>query len=224
MAKSAISMKRLAIDKSNANTIAVMAVSSFVVVFSLVATQALFSQRSYQSRVITEKQKALNQLRANNQAANELATSFQVFQAPAENIIGGSTTGNPAENDKNGDNAKIILDALPSKYDFPGLTTSLDKILSGKTFKVATITGQDDEVNQASQQGAEPIEIPFETSVSGSFDALQEALDTLQRSIRPIKLLRLELSGSNGEIGATISAKTYYQPEKRITITTKDVR
>lgn len=222
MAKQLISIKRLQIDKSNANTIAFLAISSAIVVFSLVASRALMSQRSYQARVIAQKQLTLNQLRANNQAASELATAFQVFQEPANNIIGGTKTG---ATDKDGDNAKIVLDALPSKYDFPALTASLDKILGNQGFKVSNINGTDDEVNQSQQAStAAPIAIPFEVTVSGTFNDVQGAIDILQRSIRPIQLVRIELGGSNGTLGAKISALTYYQPEKAITITTKEIK
>ena len=130
MANNPLSSKRLQIDKANASMVAFLAVAAFIAVFSLVASKALLSQRSYQSRVIAEKKKALTQLKTNNQAATELVAAYKSFVAAPENIIAGSASGS---GDRDGDNAKIVLDALPSKYDFPALVTSIEKILKANT-------------------------------------------------------------------------------------------
>lgn len=217
------SKKRILIDKSNASMVIMIAAMAFVTVFSLVASKALLSQRSYQARVITDKKAALAQLKANNDAAAKLVDSYKVFVSPSENIIGGSTTGT---GERDGDNARIVLDALPSKYDFPALATSLEKILLAQNFKISGITGIDDEVKQSAPNTAAvaPVEIPFEVSVVGTYDNAQLLSDIFKRSIRPIKVSKIKLDGKDGELNIVINAKTYYQPEKVISITTKVVQ
>ena len=50
--------KRLLIDKANATMLLTIGITSFIVVFSLIASRALLSQSGYQARVLSEKQKA----------------------------------------------------------------------------------------------------------------------------------------------------------------------
>lgn len=217
------SKKRILIDKNNASMVIMIAGMAFVTVFSLVASKALLSQRSYQGKVIADKKIALAQLKANNAAAAKLVDSYKVFISPPDNIIGGIKDG---AGDKDGDNAKIILDALPSKYDFPAVGSSLEKILTAQNFKINGITGIDDEVNQAAADtpAVEPVEMPFEISVSGNYDNAQALSDIFQRSIRPIKVSKISLEGKDGNLNIVIGAKTYYQPEKVVRITTKVVK
>jgi hypothetical protein len=222
MARSFMSGKRLQIDKANSTVVAFVAVAAFVTIFSLVASKALLGQRNYQSRVIKEKTKALNQLKANNEAAQKLVESYKGFVGEATNIISGSSSGT---GDRDGDNARIVLDALPSKYDFPALATSLEKILTDQNYTITAITGVDDELNQAAQAaGTEPVEMPFQVGVTGTFDSIQSLVSVFERSIRPIYISRIDLNGSDNQLNVNISAKTYYLPEKTITITTKEIK
>ncbi len=223
MANNPLSSKRLQIDKANASMVAFMAIAAFIAVFSLVASKALLSQRSYQARVITEKKKALTQLKANNQAASELVTSYKTFVSAPENIIAGSISGT---GDRDGDNAKIVLDALPSKYDFPALATSVEKILKDKNYAIDTIVGTDDELNQSGQtdQATQPVEMPFEATITGNFDSAQGFMDILQRSIRPIQIVKVEFSGADNTLKVHVTAKSFYQPQKTVKITKKDVK
>ena len=125
MANTRQSAKHLQINKANSNMVIIIAVAAFVVVFSLVASRALLEKSSYQRRVIAAKQKASNQLKANVEASKSLQASYKTFVSNPNNIIGGNPSGS---GDNDGDNAKITLDALPSQYDFPALTSSLEKI------------------------------------------------------------------------------------------------
>src|SRR5579884_4256983 len=110
MADNGVLTKRVAISKANAQMVAVVAVASFVTVFCLVASRAVWSQNSYQARVTTAKEKAHQQLLKNIQAYGDLTSSYKAFISTPTNVIGGSPTGT---GDNDGDNAKIILDALP---------------------------------------------------------------------------------------------------------------
>lgn len=224
MARITISTKRLQINKANATMIGVIAGTSFLVIFSLIASRALLNQRAYQSRIISEKEKAKIQLQENVKAAESLATAYKEFVGSAENVLGGNPAG---RGDKDGDNAKIILDALPSKYDFPALATSLEKILNDKSYKIESINGSDDEVKQnanPSSPNPQPVVIPFEIGVTGSYPSMQNLVSVLERSIRPFHVLKIEFSGSDSVLDLTITAKTYYQPEKNLNITTKAVK
>ena len=201
----------------------VVGAASFVVVFSLVASKTLLGQRSYQKRVINQKNIAVKQLQENISTTRDLVNSYKNFNNTPENVLGGNPKGS---GEKDGDNAKIILDALPSKYDFPALATSLEKILTKQNYKIESIVGTDDEINQqdTSSPNPQPVEIPFQITVSASYSSMKNLMRTLQNSIRPIQIQTIEFSGQDNDLRVTINAKTFYQPGKNLNITTKDVK
>ncbi len=217
-----VSLKRIQINKANTIMVASIAVAAFIVVFSLVASRALLSKRGYQSRVIDGKTTAVNQLEQNLDTVDELVVSYQAFVGTPDNVIGGNPSGS-GEGD--GDNAKIVLDALPSKYDFPALATSLEKIL-GKKYQIDGITGTDDEVAQGNGTvtAPAPVDMPFEVGATGNFTSIKDLLLIFERSIRPIKISKLEVNGSNSQLQITVNAKTYYQPEKTLSVQKKVVK
>lgn len=224
MAEAPTATKRVQVNKATAMIVGVIAGASFVTVFSLVSSRALLSQRAYQARVITEKEKAKQTLIENEQSVEVLKTQYKAFVETSENIIGGNPKG---EGEKDGDNARIVLGALPSKYDFPALATSLEKILTNTNFKIDVIAGSDDEIAQDSsnQQGAtKPIEVPFQIGITGNYQAVQDLVKILERSIRPISIQTMNFEGTEGQMKIFISAKTYYQPTKTFNITTKEVK
>ncbi len=218
------STKHTLIDKANNMMVVVIAVGSFITVFSLVASKALLSQQAYQSRVTAQKEKAVKQLKSNINAVNNLQTAYKAFVETPDNLLGGNPKG---QGDKDGDNAKLILDALPSKYDFPALATSLEKILTGENFKIQSIGGTDEEIQQGGNTASpnpQPVTMPFQVSFTGSYASMGFLLATLEKSIRPIQVQTLDLSGQNGNMQAAISGQTYYQPAKNLSITTKVIK
>jgi hypothetical protein len=213
-----ISTKRMQIDKANVTIVIVAALAAFLTVFSLVACKSLLSQRTYQSRVIQKKEVAKKQIDANIKAVATLQNSYKQFVERPDNVIGGSATG---QGDRDGDNAKIVLDALPSQYDFPALATSLEKIITEKNAKIVSIKGTDDELNQAksAESAVEPVEIPFDISVQATYPGTKDLIDTFERSIRPFNLSTVSLAAAgDGGIVLDISAKTYYQPGKTLNV------
>ncbi len=223
MPKITFSAKRLQINKENTRTVAAISLAAILTTFSLVASNALLSQRSYQARVISEKEKAARQLEDNLENIKNLRDSYLVFVGTVQNIIGGDPKLN---GDRNGDNAKIILDALPSKYDFPALASSLEKLLDERNFGVESIAGTDDELSQTSQTSPSPlaVEIPFELTVNSNYNSLKSLIEVFELSIRPMHITALTLSGNNEATRLSISAKTYYQPAKNLDITTKEIK
>ncbi len=222
MAKRHISQKRTQIDKANTTTVVVVAVSAFIVIFSLVASHALWTKMSYQNKIIGDKEKARDQLIANINTVGNLVVSYKAFVETSDNVLGGSPSG---KSDKDGNNAKVVLDALPSKYDFPGLTTSIEKILKNNNSSINSISGIDDELSQSEKSDSnKPVAMSFKLSASGTYDSTQKLLSLLQRSIRPIHVRQLGLASTEKGIEATVTADSYYQPEKTLTIQKKVVK
>jgi Tfp pilus assembly protein PilO len=162
--------------------------------------------------------KARDQLSANYKAVTQLQTSYTTFVESPQNRIGGSSIGKA---DKDGDNAKIILDALPSQYDFPALATSLEKLISA-TGVETTISGTDDEVNQALNTAAAApaaVEMPFGVTAKGTYDQSKQLFSAMDRSIRPFAITQVSIAAAEkGSVSVTMAGNTYYQPGKSLKI------
>jgi hypothetical protein len=225
-----LSTKRILISKANSSMVIAVSIAAFLTAFSLVASRSLLVRRSYQSKVIAQQEKARDQLKANIDAVDTLEASYQGFVSRNQNLIGGSNTG---DGEQDGDNAKIVLDALPSQYDFPALATSLEKILTDRNYSILAISGIDEEATQNASTstsgqaqvpaGAKPtddpssvpttdvaqttesgaVEMPFELTAQGNYDSIIDLLGVFQRSIRPIFIQTLTLT-AEGEDDSTV--------------------
>ncbi|HSX43107.1 MAG TPA: hypothetical protein VLF59_03415 [Candidatus Saccharimonadales bacterium] len=212
------SAKRMMIDKNNARIVVYVSVAVFILIFSLVATKTLIGQGAYQNKVIGVKRKAVAQLRTDISATTELKSAYDAFNTTPQNVLGGSPTGTGAQD---GTNSKIVLDALPSGYDFPGLTTSLEAMLNSQHVAIGSIAGTDDQVAQGGNQTSEsptPVAIPFTTLTNGSYADAQKVISVYEHSIRPIQIQTLDLSGPSNQMAVSITAQTYYQPAKSLNI------
>lgn len=135
------SVKHLIIDKANTTMLIAVSISVFIVVFSIFAVKALVSQSLYHQRVTTKQEEALKVLKQNSVAASDLRQAYIAFAGQAINVLGGNPTGTGA---RDGDNAQIVLDALPAEYDFPALSSSIEKILVEGGYQITTIGGAED--------------------------------------------------------------------------------
>lgn len=217
MAKLHLTTKKVQIDKAQATIVGVVAGAVFITVFSLVSSKALWSQRGYQARVIAKKAAARDQLDTNVKSVQGLVSAYKDFVGSSTNMLDGNPSGT---GDQDGDNAKLVLDALPSKYDFPALASSLEKILNDRKIQ-GTISGTDDEIAQAdAAESADPVpvEIPFQISTSGSYSSVQDLVSVFERSIRPFEVQKMTLSGGVSDMSLSLDLKTYFQPEKTLSI------
>jgi hypothetical protein len=223
MANAMDSVKHSLISKANTTIVVTTAVAGFLVVFTLVASISLVGQLKYQNHVITAKKQAVKQLKTDISATNNLVTSYKAFVSTSQNVLGGNPKGNGPTD---GDNGKIILDALPSAYDFPALATSLEKLLTSQNVKIQSIAGTDDEVAQSGSTSATPtpVAIPVQFTVTGDYQSIQGVVNVLEHSIRPFQVQTMDVTGDQGSLTLTITAQTYYQPAKNLQITSKVVK
>lgn len=224
MARTTSFTKRTLISKANSSMVVATSIAAFVLVFGLVGGKALLGQMGYQNRVIDAKKDALKQIESNLKAVDSLKNSYNDFVSQDPNVLGGNPKG---EGPQDGDNAKLVLDALPSRYDFPALTSSLEALITSQQLKILGISGTDEEATQGGQQtSGDPaaVAMPFQVQVSGSYQSMQGFVDLLLRSIRPFQIQSIEISGSETSMIADIAAQTYYQPEKKLNIEQEVIR
>lgn len=227
MANPKISLKHIQIDKANRAVIITVSVSVVIVVFGIFVGRAMLMRQKHQSKVITAKEQAVKQLKENVEAKNQIVEAYRQLTTTDVNLLGGNTSP-LAQGPKDGDNARIILDALPSKYDFPALATSIENLLVSNGFSITSLSGTDDEVNQAiieAQPNPEVTEMPFNLSVSDTdYNGMQKLVGLLEASIRPIKVQSMTLSGSSNSMKIELQLSTYYLPEKSLSITDKEIQ
>jgi hypothetical protein len=226
MAKLQLSTKRMQIDKANTSVFIALALAAAILVFSLIASNALYKQSQYQSRVITARKTASKQLKENVTNLSSLEQAYKDFTINGfSNIIGGSATGSGP---KDGDNARLILDALPSRYDFPALATSLEKILKQGSYTIDTISGTDDQATQEQQQTSpapQTIDMPFKIAALSDYAKSRELVRVFETSIRPFSMASLEIAAVDStKVKTTLEGKTYYQPGKNLQVTTKVIK
>lgn len=227
------SVKHLLIDKANSTMFAVVAVSSLVVVFSLLSAKALLSQSNFQHKVLKAKNTVVSQLKDDISSADKLKSQYDIFESGNPNIIGGqggsANLSNPGSSD--GDNARIVLDALPSQYDFPALTSSLEKIVTNDNIGVQGIGGSDTSAQAVtgsstgtSSQTSQSQTMPFTLSAQTSYNNGLTLIKDLERSIRPFDITSLSLQGNPNTMSISIQANTYYQPGVSLQIGSKALR
>ncbi len=228
------SLKHLQIDKDSLRTVITLGVAAFIIVFSLLSISTLYGQLKYHNRLASADQVALNRLDSDVTADNRLTAAYKKFIGSSNNIIGGSVNGNTGNN---GNNAKIILDALPSTYDFPALAASIQYLIQNTPVTINSISGTD-QASTSSGSGAGSASttssstnenigaataIPFQFAVQGSYGEINQLFKTFQNSIRPIQFLTISLSGSQNSLSLSASAQTFYQSPVKFSIAKKVV-
>lgn len=215
------------IGKAQSSQLLVVTVAAVVTIFCLVSAKALLSQGAYQRHVINERHKAVNQLKDNITAANQLVNQYNsVFEnSGPSNVIGGRNDSSTKAVPPDGDNGRIVLDALPSSYDFPGLVSSLSKILNSDNVQNPSVGGSDEGATLASTPSATPQPVSISVPVSGTtnYGGLQKLLNDLSRSIRPYDITNLQISGTVSSISFNLQMNTYYQPAKSLDVGSKVV-
>jgi hypothetical protein len=214
-----LSTKHVQIDKTQAVMLGFVVGASVITMFALVASKTYFAQAKYLNKVAGKKETAVKQLKDNKAAVSTLVKSYQSFASQNPNLIGGVNSGS---SERDGDNGRLVLDALPSKYDFPALATSLEKLLAGYT--INSISGSDDVAAQTDGSVTAPVTMPFTLDVSSDYAGIQKLSTTLEKSIRPFQITSIKLSGTNTILQATIKAQTFYQPEKNLKIGSEVVK
>lgn len=236
------SAKHAIIDKANTTMLMSVAGAIFVVVFSVFAAKALIEQSSYQNEVINQKQEALKIAEQNHQAAQELETSYIAFATEPINVLGGSPTGSGP---KDGDNAELVLDSLPSELDYPAGASSIEKILLDGGFLIKALGGSEsvdapapiapvDETAVVDETTGEEVptdstlevtvaEVPYPFEAVATPETTPILLQILESSIRPFNITSLTLEADGTNIILQVSMKTFYQSGTSLQVTKEEV-
>jgi len=219
--------KRSQISKANRTMFLWIAGASALVGFAVVASVFLGQKLLFNEKVLLAKNTTVSTLTANNAAVEELQTQVRVLDTN-ESLMKARA--------KDTDQAvQVILDALPGDANSLALGASLqNKLLAGipgltiESLQVEPVSGVETLLDTSVESGAATEEsvnqITFSFAVSGSQDALRQALQNLERSIRTIDIVNLQIENQGTVQLLTVQARAFYEPTKNVVLYDKVVK
>ena len=210
--------KRQQIELAGRNMFAWVVVAAVAVSFCLATGQYLFSKWQYNNKVLGAKYTASDTLAQNIVNAKQLKQEVDALVANANLAL---VKTDPADS-----NLKSVLDALPTVPDTAALATSLQQAIlsrSGVTIESITVPPETSQPVDGADKPT-PQAITFSFVVSGSFSKIQAMVKDLERTIRPIQVTGINLTGTDANLRANIEATTYYQPSKTVNATEEVVQ
>ena len=220
--------KRTQIAKANRTMFLWIAIASAIVGAAVVVAIFLTQKLIFNERVLGEKDKTASTLRANNGIVSELETQVRLLDTNEALMSARVSEGEQA--------VQVILDALPSEANSLALGSSLQKkLLAGipglviESIQVDPVAGieslsSDNNVVDASADSGLANQITFQFSVSGNQDALRQVLTNLERSIRAIDILSLQIESQGTNQVMTITARAFYEPAKSVELKDKVIK
>lgn len=217
--------KRTQISKANRTMFIWIAIASAIVSLAVVISIFLVQKLTFNEKVLAEKSKTVSVLQANNRVIPDLETQVRVLDTNQA-----LATAKAKDEDQT---VQVILDALPSDANSLALGASLqNKLLAGipgltlDTLQVDPVIGI--EALSATVQDAAATavdnQITFRFSVIGDQNALKQALTNLERSIRAIDILSMQIESQGGTQVMTVSARAFYEPAREVKLYDKVVR
>ncbi len=226
--KPSLNAKSFQMDKTQSTILGIIVAATVISVFCLTSAKVLLGQAFYQQRVIKARNDSVKQLNTDVTDAKTLSSQYNTvfLGTDPQNIIGGSATAGDNATPPDGNNGKIVLDALPTTYDFPALLTSLSKILGADGVGAQSIGGSDQStaVNSAPTYNPQSATINLTISGASTYSGAKKLLGDLERSIRPFNVTHLTLNGNESNLVISLNLTTYYQPAKTLSIPSKEIK
>lgn len=221
--------KRQQISHANRVMLLWIAGVSIVVGVSVVLIIFLVQKIIFDGRVIAEKNHTVSVLEKNLKTVEPLKDNVRVLDTnEALKSVRLSDT-KPA--------VQSVLDALPADPNSTALASSLQlKLLTGvsgvsiETLSVAPVSDGSTTVaaksgKTSSTSSARSIDFSFSVStLKGNYTALQQVLEKLEKSIRPINATTVTVEAQGSKLIMTVKGSSYYEPAKQVELTQKKVR
>lgn len=208
--------KRSQVNASNRVMFLWVAGVSVIFGFALVGSIFLGQMYMFNDRVLQEKNKTIETLKKNNANVDELEANVRAIDTNQALIDSKAKPEDKA--------VQVILDALPSDANSLALGASLQsKLLNGfsiESLKVDNVDTGDSTstVTQSSSRGQNQITFSF--SINGSETDFKNVLINLEKSIRTIDILSLNIE--NGKLN--VQARAFYEPARVINLRDKTVK
>lgn len=215
--------KRQQIASANKMIFVWVIIASVVVSLCGVTMQFLVRQAIFNQKIINEKLKTQSTLSKNIENVAKLKQNIDALQADT-NLA--QVKANPEDT-----NLKVVLDALPTTDDRTALGASLQQVILPKsgvnTSDLTTVSANDSQAADPSLTSpASTPEVPtsnFTFAATGDYVRIKSMLSDLERTIRPINVLKLSLQSVDGQVKATVDGVSYYLPSQTVQLGKKPI-
>lgn len=221
--------KRTQIAMANRTMFIWVAGVSVLVGFALVIAIFLVQMLLFNEKVLAEKSRTIDTLKANIANVGELESEVRALDANQALI---SSKANSDD-----ETLQVVLDALPSVANSSALAASIQqKLLSGiddlaldslqpdLVVGIESLTESSVESASSAITSDEQSEITFRFSVSGSDEALKKVLLNLEKSIRTIDVISMSIQSNGGRRSLSIQGRAYYEPERIVELRDKIIK
>lgn len=175
------------LSTSNLIALAIL-VGILSVVLAVIIGRVLLGTMMLNARVIGKKNQANKQISANYDNLKSLQSEYNSLGSLRDT----ATT------------------ALPTKPNLPQLWATLENI--GNSSGVATSSVSATTISDAEAPAGSGVQqLTISISVQGSYTAVQNYLQNLELSTRPMRVTSITLSGTNNTVQASLTVVTYYQ-------------
>ena len=210
--------KRQEIDKARKQLFAWVAIASAAVVVCITVGINIFHQIQYQTKVNGELGKTEKTMKDNVTNSKKVIRSVDKLR---------TNEALASVNKPDGSNVfQVVLDGMPTSNDAVALSSSIQsKILepsTGVTIESINVesTGAGDTgeatggsaSSSPSSNGSFPTAQPisFTVTMTGSFEQINNALKSIEKTIRPIDINSMSIQGTDSKLEVTLSCTTYY--------------
>lgn len=196
-----------------------VAIAAVALSFCVATGQYLFTKWEHNNKILGAKYTAANILNSNLTNAKTLKQNVDALLAN-QDLASVKTNASYTT-------LKSVLDALPTSFDSAALATSLQQaIISKSGVAIESITVPPDPVDTGTPVVAAslPAEMKFSFVVSGSYDKIRTLVTDLERTIRPMKITSLTLTGSDANLRVSFEVVTYYQSSKTVDLQKEAVK
>lgn len=216
--------KRRQIDSANKTMFLWVAIAAIVVSFAIVGIQFIYRQFDANNKVLAAKYKA----------SGTLSDNLDNVDALKENVskLVGNQNLTASRNQENENNLQVVLDALPTKSDVSAFGGAIQQVIapqSGVTLESLDAPNDEggvteDGSTEATTSDSGAVEQRYSLTVIGSYQSIQSFLQNVEKTIRPVRITTMTVSGTDNTLRASIELVTYYQPEKNVSIKQEAVR
>lgn len=215
--------KRQQIAQSGRTMFIWVAIMAAIVGVCAVIAYSLWQRLSFETGLVSQKDKTISVLKGDNNAVDGLKQNIQKLSVD-------TNLGRLKINDGE-DPLQVVLDALPADANSLALGSSLqDSLLasvSGVTVNTLTVNPVGDEVSSdgSSSSGSTSASvgdntISFHLVVSSSDpDSLKQLLGKFESSIRIVDIDTLDIERSDTGYTMTVDAHAYYEPAQQFSLT-----
>jgi hypothetical protein len=190
-------------------TIVLVLISLLVLGITGLAAKALLTGIIRDTKVVTAKLKAEQQLKKDLEAAPKLVEAYQNL----------------------GPQSSVLSNALPNSADFPSLIVTLENMTTTSGVKLKTVspiaatTTQTTPAPAAAASGAKtPQGYDFSITFDGTLDGLKHLLGDLETSARPMRVTAVSINGSDSSLSGEIDVQTYWQDKAELPFETEIIK